>query len=138
MIIGTSIEIRFLVYCHRGELFTVDITLHHKPLYENPVPIHSEAEARSYLARKVERYRDLIAYKGNVAVVVDKYLGKCMNLLKASGFTYLNLYAMDSECLRDPHVAAALAFNTIAQIHDVPDDIDTEFGLTYTKVGVGD
>lgn len=96
-----------------------------------PVPIKNEKQARLYLHEKVERYREVLKYKGSSIVIVDKYIADAMNKLLATGFTYINLYAKDSIFLTEPHVASALAFNYLNHIEGVPDGIDLAYGLTY-------
>ena len=87
------------------------------------VPITTEKQARDYLSQKIGRYGD----GKKIDVEVDKYIAKAMN------FTYANLYAKDFEFLTEPHVAAALAYNELNRIDNIPDDIDLEYGLTYGK-----
>ena len=93
------------------------------------VPITTEKQARDYLSQKIGRYGG----GKKIDVEVDKYIAKAMNQLLATGFTYANLYAKDFEFLTEPHVAAALAYNELNRIDNIPDDIDLEYGLTYGK-----
>ena len=93
------------------------------------MPITTEKQARDYLSQKIGRYGD----GKKIDVEVDKYIAKAMNQLLATGFTYANLYAKDFEFLTEPHVAAALAYNELNRIDNIPDDIDLEYGLTYGK-----
>lgn len=99
------------------------------PNVRNTVPITTEKQAMDYLSQKIGRYGD----SKKIAVEVDKYIAKAMNDLLATGFTYANLYAKDFEFLTEPHVAAALAYNELNCIDNIPDDIDLEYGLTYGK-----
>lgn len=99
----------------------------------DPIPIKTKEQARKYLNKKVEKYLEWLPYTGTTAVVVDKFIAKAMDTLLATGFTYANLYAMDTVFLTEPHVASALAFNALNGISEVPDSIDLEFGLTYGR-----
>ena len=92
-----------------------------------PVPIKTENQAREYINLKMEKY----GYQGKLEVAIDKYIANAMNDLLASGFTYFNLYARTHTFLREPHIAAALAFNTFNDLSNIPDEIDRKFGLTY-------
>lgn len=100
---------------------------------KEPLPIKTEQQAREYLLLKVSAYRNGLAYSGSVETIVDKYIAKAMNVLLASGFTYINLYAKDAVFLREPHIATALAFNELNRIADIPDAIDIQYGLTYER-----
>lgn len=100
---------------------------------KEPLPIRTEQQAKQYLALKVSKYKDILPYNGSVEVIVDKYIAKAMNVLLASGFTYINLYAKDAVFLREPHIATALAFNELNRIADIPDAIDIQYGLTYER-----
>lgn len=99
---------------------------------DNPIPIATREQAEKYINEKVNRYKEYLPYTGNVIAVVDKYISTAMNVLLASGFTYVNLYANTHTFLTEPHIAAALAFNRLNNIGPVPDDIDIRYGLTYT------
>lgn len=100
---------------------------------KEPLPIRTEQQAKQYLALKVSKYKDILPYNGSVEVIVDKYIAKAMNVLLASGFTYVNLYAKDAVFLREPHIATALAFNELNKITGIPDAIDMQYGLTYKR-----
>lgn len=104
---------------------------------KDPVPIKDEKQARQYLLLKVGKYKKSLRYTGSDAVIVDKYIANAMNELLAAGFTYANLYAKDYVFLTEPHVASALAFNTLNGICLVPDEVDVWFGMNYERNDAG-
>ena len=93
----------------------------------DPIPIKNEQQAREYLRLKVERYKEHFQW----TKPTDVYIAKAMNALLATGFTYLNLYTGGAVLLTEPHVASALAFNSLIGIDQVPDEIDRRFGVLY-------
>lgn len=99
--------------------------------FKESVPIKTEEQAREYLLLKIGKYQGVLPYAGSEAVKVDKYIAKAMNTLLTTGFTYANLYAKSYTFLTEPHVASALAFNSLHHINPVPDEVDLQFGLTY-------
>ena len=122
---------------HFGKRRKEDYVVLSKCTRDRKVATKTERDAmcfgREYLLLKVSAYRNGLAYSGSVETIVDKYIAKAMNVLLASGFTYINLYAKDAVFLREPHIATALAFNELNRIADIPDAIDMQYGLTYER-----